>query len=41
VLCGELADVEDGFGTYWPFHVAREHGRLYQAAGQSEYDLTA
>jgi hypothetical protein len=29
------------FDTYWRFHIAREHERLYQAAGQGEYDLTA
>ncbi|MFI5887653.1 ISKra4 family transposase [Streptomyces sp. NPDC051554] len=28
------------FDTYWRFHTAREHERLYQAAGQRECHLT-
>ncbi|WP_374294503.1 hypothetical protein [Streptomyces olivochromogenes] len=29
------------FDTYWPFHAAREHQRLYPTAYQREFHLTA
>ncbi|MCT9084810.1 ISKra4 family transposase [Streptomyces fulvoviolaceus] len=29
------------FEEYWHYHLAREHERLYHAAGQDEYTLTA